>query len=163
FAEDVAAAKDPPIRAIWITAGNPVCMLPDSAAVAAVLEATEFVVVADSFLTDSARRADLVLPVPTLLEDSDLIGSYGHHWLGESRPLVDPPDGVRHEVELFAALAARLGFGDAMAGSVEDWKRRLLTRVAERGVTLEALRDGARRNPDAQPVLFADGRVRTPD
>ena len=163
FVADVAAAQDPPIRAIWVTAGNPVCMLPDSAAVAAVLERTEFVVVADSFLTDTARRADLVLPVPTLLEDSVLIGSYGHHWLGESRPIVDPPPGVPHEVEIFAALGARLGFGDAMAGDVDDWKRRLLSRVAARGVTLEALREGAQRNPDAKRLLFGDGRVQTPD
>jgi anaerobic selenocysteine-containing dehydrogenase len=160
---DLLAAEDPPIRAVWITAGNPVCMLPDSARVAEALERTEFVVVVDPFLTDTGRRADLVLPVPTLLEDSDLLGSYGHHWLGESRPLVEPPPGVVHEVELFQRLAARVGLADAMAGSVDDWKRRLLARVAPQGASLDALRAGPVRNPEAPQVLFAEGRVRTPN
>lgn len=159
--QDVLEASDPPVRAIWVTAGNPVCMLPDSARVAAAFERTEFVVVADPFLTDTARRAHVVLPVPTLLEDSDVLGAYGHHWLGESRPLIDPPPGVVHEVELFSRLAERVGLAADFAGTVDDWKRRLLARVAPKGASLEALRAGPVRNPEAKPVLFGDGRVRT--
>jgi anaerobic selenocysteine-containing dehydrogenase len=162
FAPDVAGMQDPPIRAIWITAGNPVCMLPDSPGVAKVLESTEFVVVVDPFLTDTARRADLVLPVPTLLEDDDLLGAYGHHFLSESRGVVPPPPGVLHEVELFQQLGSRVGLVDELAGSVEDWKRRLLEKLAPHGVTLEDLRRGACRNPLAPPLLFADGKVHTP-
>ena len=61
-AREILAAKEPPIRAVWVTAGNPVAMLPDSATVARAFETRELVVVADSFLTDTARRAHLVLP-----------------------------------------------------------------------------------------------------
>jgi anaerobic selenocysteine-containing dehydrogenase len=164
FGADVLAARDPAIRAIWITAGNPVCMLPDSGSVARALEQTEFVVVVDPFLTDTGRRADLVLPVPTLLEDDDLVGAYGHHWIGESRPLVEPPPDVLHEVELLQRLAVRLGIGASLAGSIEDWKRRLLEPLADRGASLEALRaEGAVRSPVARPLLFGDGTVRTPN
>lgn len=164
FAADVMAATDPPIRAMWITAGNPVAMLPDSARVAEAIERTEFVVVVDPLLTDTGRRADVVLPVPTLLEDSDVLGSYGHHWIGESRPLVPPPPGVVHELELLQRLAERVGLAAELAGSVDDWKRRFLAPAAARGVGLEDLRDGAKRSPFAPvPVLFADGRVATPD
>lgn len=159
--EDIVAAKDPPIRALWITAGNPVCMLPDSAGVARALEATEFVVVADPFLTDTARRAHVVFPVPTLLEDDDLLGAYGHHWLGESRGVVPPPSGVMHEVQLFQELARRTGIGAAMAGSVDEYKRRLLTKVEPLGVSLETLRTGPVRNPLAGQLRFPERRVET--
>lgn len=163
FALDVPALQDPPIRAIWVTAGNPVCMLPDSAGVAKALEDTEFVVVVDPFLTDTGRRADLVLPVPTLLEDDDLLGSYGHHYLGESRPVVPPPDGVRHEVEIFQELARRLRVDAGIEGSIESLKRRMMTRLEAAGMRLEDLRAGARQNPFARQVLFAEGKVRTPN
>ena len=163
FAADVAAAKDPPVRAIWVTAGNPVAMLPDARAVARVFEDTEFTVVVDPFLTDTARRASLVFPAPTLLEDSDLLGAYGHHWLAESRPVVPPPEGVLHEVELFQQLARRVGLEAEMAGSVDDLKRRLLGKVADRGASLEQLREGPVRNPLSAAQLFAEPAVATPN
>ena len=162
FGPDVLAATDPPIRAIWVTAGNPVCMLPDSTQVARALDKTEFVVVVDPFLTDTGRRADLVLPVPTLLEDDDLLGSYGHHWLAESKPVVAPPPGVLHEVELFKELASRVGLTEHMAGSVREWKERLLGRLGGAGVTLESLGEQARRNPFSDEILFPNGKVKTP-
>jgi anaerobic selenocysteine-containing dehydrogenase len=162
FGRDVLAARDPKIRAIWVTAGNPVCMLPDSAVVAEAFEGTEFTVVADPFLTDTARRASLVFPVPTFLEDDDLLGAYGHHWVAESRPMVPPPPGVLHEVQLFQELAKRLGLESFPMGSIEALKRLHLDRVREQGVTLEALGDRALRNPRAGQLLFPEGRVRTP-
>ena len=161
---DVLAARDPKIRAMWITAGNPVCMLPDSARVAEAIEKTEFVVVVDPFLTDTGRRADLVLPVATLLEDDDILGSYGHHWLGESRPLIDPPEGVRQEIDVLQDLARRIGVESAVAGSTDSWKRWLLAPATEKGLTLESLREQRRvRNPLAKQVLFGEGKVATPD
>jgi len=160
--QDVLAAANPKIRAIWVTAANPVCMLPDSGNVARAFEETEFVVVVDPLLTDTGRRADLVFPAPTLLEDDDLLGAYGHHFLMESRPVVPPPEGVLHEVTLFQELARRVGLEAEMAGSVDDYKQRLLGRVAPAGITLEALRDqGPLRNPEVGPLRFPDGKVAT--
>src|SRR5204862_4128497 len=57
FGEEVLAAQDPPIRALWITAGNPVAMLPASETVAAAIRTRELSVVVDPFLTDTARLA----------------------------------------------------------------------------------------------------------
>ncbi|HEX6812231.1 MAG TPA: molybdopterin-dependent oxidoreductase [Planctomycetota bacterium] len=159
---DLLAAKDPPVRVLWVTAGNPVAMLPDSALVARAIEATEFVVVADCLLTDTARRAHVVLPVPTLLEDSDVLGAYGHHWLGESRPVVPMPPGVRHEVEVFQDLARRVGLASYPQESVDEQKRSALASVAERGASLEAMRaQGAIRSPVSNQLLFEPGKVMT--
>jgi anaerobic selenocysteine-containing dehydrogenase len=155
-------AADPPVRLMWVTAGNPVAMLPDSATVARALEQIEFLVVADCFLTDTAARAHLVLPVPTLLEDDDVLGAYGHHWLSESRPVVAPPPGVRHELDIFRELADRTGLQDYPRWSVEEWKQEALRPAAAKGASLEELRrQGAVRSPLASGVLFGDYRVRT--
>ncbi len=156
-------AADPRIRLMWVTAGNPVAMLPDSTTVAAALDSIEHLVVADVFLTETAKRAALVLPVPSLLEDDDLLGAYGHHWIGESRPVVLPPPGIRHEAQLFQDLARRLGMHDFPQDSIDDLKRRALAAVAPLGLSLEALRQngGTMQSPVSGPQLFPTGKTLT--
>lgn len=158
----ILEAADPPIRMVWVTAGNPVAMLPDSRTVARALETRELTVVVDSFLTDTARAARLVLPTTTMLEDDDLLGAYGHHWLAEARPVARPPAGVKTDLEIAQELADRLGLAAELAGDAESWKRRMLRRVEPLGVSLEGLRRGAVRNPLAPQVLFHDREFATP-
>ncbi len=106
--KEILEATAPPVRAVWVTAGNPVAMLPDAMTVARALETRDLVVVVDSFLTDTARRAHLVLPTTTLVEDDDLMGAYGNHWLGASVPVVAPPPGVRSDLEIVQLPLERL-------------------------------------------------------
>jgi anaerobic selenocysteine-containing dehydrogenase len=162
FGGDVLALRDPPIRAVWVTCGNPVAMLPESETVARALATREFVVVTDSFLTDTARLAHLVLPTTTLLEADDLVGAYGHHWIGAARPVVAPEGGARSDLEILQGLAARVGLGEAMAGDARSWKRRVIRPEAvAAGATLEALEERPVRNPIVGKVLFADRRFPT--
>ncbi|MFO1076274.1 MAG: molybdopterin-dependent oxidoreductase [Planctomycetota bacterium] len=159
---DLLATRDPPVRGMWVTAGNPVAMLPDSANVAHALAGLEFLVVADCFLTETAELAHVVLPVPTLLEDSDVLGAYGHHWLGESRPVVAAPPEVWHEARIFQELARRFGLAGFPQGSPDELKQQVLADVAAQGCDLDTLRrHGAVRSPVSPAVLFADGRVPT--
>ncbi len=163
FGPEILAMKDPPIRAVWVTAGNPVDMLPESRTIVEALRSREFVVVVDSFLTDTARQATLVLPTTTLLEADDLLGAYGHHYIGSARPVVPPPAGVKSDLEIVQGLAEKVGLGDAMAGTAREWKKRLLSpELAAHGVTLERLDAGAVRNPLAPKVAFADRKFATP-
>ncbi|MGQ0553329.1 MAG: molybdopterin-containing oxidoreductase family protein [Planctomycetota bacterium] len=172
---DILAAREPPVRAIWVTAGNPVSMLPDSGAVRRAFLHSEFNVVVDTHPTDTTDVADLVLPTLTLLEDSDLLGAFGNHFLRLSQAAVTAPlarealdpesEGPRHELHILQGLARRLGpeVEAALAGSVDEWKSRLLARTATEGVDLPRLRQGAARNPFATQVLFAGRRVPTPN
>ena len=161
--EQILAASDPPIRAVWVTAANPITMLPDSATIARALETRELVVVVDSFLTDTAERAHVVLPTTTLLEDDDILGSYGHHYIGVSRPVVPPPANVRTDLEIMQALAARVGLGDVIAGDARVWKRRVLGNVDKHGITLEQLEQhGVMKHPLVPGPVFAGRRFATP-
>lgn len=166
----ILEAKEPPVRAVWVTAANPVAMLPDSAAVARALETRELVVVVDSFLTDTGRRAHWVLPTTTLVEDDDLLGAYGHHWLGASTPALAPPAGVLSDLEIVQALArqvdARIGSTEKnvsvkVRGTAREWKDRMLSKVAPLGVTLPRLEHESVRNPFAEKVLFSDRKFPT--
>jgi anaerobic selenocysteine-containing dehydrogenase len=136
-------------------------MLPESRTVARALRTRELTVVVDAFLTDTAREAHLVLPATTMLEEEDLVGAYGHHYLGNVRRVVAPPDGVMTDYEIVQALARRVGLADEFSDGVKRWKQRILGRAAERGATLEALERGAVRNPFSRDVLFADRKFPT--
>jgi anaerobic selenocysteine-containing dehydrogenase len=163
FGQEILGMGNPSIRAVWITAGNPVVMLPDSNTVAQALRSREFVVVADSFLTDTARLAHLVLPITTMLEGDDLLGSYGHHWIGASKPVVSPPAGVKSDLEIMQGLAERVGLGEIMAGSTRQWKQRLLApKLGPHGITLDQLEANPVRNPIPPKVLFSDRKFMTP-
>lgn len=60
-----AAANEGRMRALWIAGLDPAAQLP---AARAALEAAEFVVVQDMFLTETARLADVVLPAASVAE-----------------------------------------------------------------------------------------------
>ena len=158
----ILEADAPPIRMAWITNSNPVAMLPESRTVARALRTRELTVVVDAFLTDTAREAHLVLPTTTMLEDEDLVGAFGHHYIGNVQPVVRPLSGVKTDYEILQELARRVGLEREFSGSVVDWKRRFLAGVADRGASLEQLQRGAVRNPLAPKVLFADRKFPTP-
>jgi anaerobic selenocysteine-containing dehydrogenase len=163
FGSEIANLRDPPIRALWVTAGNPVAMLPDSETSASAIARLDLSVVVDTFLTDTARVSSVVLPTTTLLEDDDVLGSYGHAMLGVSRPVVPAPDGVKTDLEIIQALAARVGLASELSGTHRDWKRRLVEpRLEPFGIRLEHLEAAPVRNPLAPKVVFADRRFQTP-
>jgi len=155
-------ARDPPVRAIWVTAGNPLSMLPDSSVVREAFARLDFVVVVDTHPTDTTDVADLVLPTLTLIEDDDLLGAYGNHYLRVSQPAVAPPGEARHELWIWQQMATRLGLGDLLAGTPREWKQRLMGRLSQAGIPLEELEKGPVRNPLAKKVLFEDRRFLTP-
>ncbi|MFW5741480.1 MAG: molybdopterin-dependent oxidoreductase, partial [Myxococcota bacterium] len=161
---------DPAIRAVWITSGNPVAMLPDSKALQRGLQSRDLVVVVDSFLTDTARCASVVLPTTTLVEDDDLLLSFGHHWLGASRPVMQPPPGVLTDLQIAQRLAEVIDarnvpgvpkLAPRMDGTTTDWKRRLMEPLTKVGVGLEQLESHAVRNPYAPEIPFAQRRFAT--
>lgn len=161
FGPEVLAAEDPPIRAVWITSGNPIAMLPESATVERALRTREFVCVVDSWPTDTTRAATLVLPTTTLLEDEDLVGSYGHHWVGSSRPVVPPPPGVKSDLQILQELSVRVGLEGVLDGTARQWKERILRKDA--GFTVAQLDEGGPRRSALSPgVLFADRKFGTP-
>jgi anaerobic selenocysteine-containing dehydrogenase len=161
FGPEILAANDPPIRMVWVTAANPVVMLPESETVKRALETRDLTVVVDSFLTDTAQCADIVLPTTTMLEDDDLLGAYGHHWLAEMRPVVAPPEHVKTDYEIVQALAPLVGLGDKFSDDAETWKRRMLRPSDDRGASLDDIRRGPVRSPSGPSVMFADRKFPT--
>ncbi len=105
---NILDSRDPPIQMIWVNGLNPVNQAPDSGAIARAFAATPFKVVVDAFMTDTAERADLILPCELMLEKEDIVGSFLHNYINYARPILTPPDHVRSDYRILSELGKRL-------------------------------------------------------
>ncbi|HVC12103.1 MAG TPA: molybdopterin oxidoreductase family protein [Burkholderiales bacterium] len=110
---DALTGAQPPVRATIVYNNNPVAVCPDSSKVIAGFAREDlFCVVMDSFLTDTADYADIVLPATTQLEHHDVHKSYGHLYALANNPAIAPVGESLPNSEVFRRLAARLGFDE---------------------------------------------------
>ncbi|MFZ5781081.1 MAG: molybdopterin-containing oxidoreductase family protein [Pseudomonadota bacterium] len=113
--EALLTMADPPIRAIFIAANNPVVTCPEVYKVQkGLLREDLFTVVHDPFMTDTAKYADIVLPATTYLETDDLYRAYGAYWMQWGRQAARPQGEARSNFDVAQALAQRMGLGDAI-------------------------------------------------
>lgn len=141
--EALTSLQDPPVHALVVYNSNPAAIAPDQSTVLRGMRREDlFTVVLEQFQTDTADYADIVLPVTTFLEHTDLYFAYGHYYLQLARPAVPAPAECRSNVEIFRALAARMGFDDpCFRDSEDDMIRALLDTRSPflAGITLERL------------------------
>lgn len=154
-------ASDPPVRMMFVNGGNPVNQSPNSNLVAKALSQLDFVVVVDSFLTDTTDYAHIFLPTTTFLEEEDALVSWGHNILGGVNPAIDPLGESKSDLWIVQQLADRLGFGAEMAGTPREWLRRIMSPMEASGVTVDALLEGPIRCPVAPLIPFADRKFPT--
>jgi anaerobic dimethyl sulfoxide reductase subunit A len=88
-------------------------------------EAVEFSVSHERFMNPTARYCDVVLPVTTFLERSDIKIPDGGNWLLYSGQAVPPIPEARNDYDIFCALAERLGFLDEFSEGRDEeaWLR----------------------------------------
>jgi len=159
----------PPVKALVVYNSNPAAIAPDQNTVQRGMAREDlFTVVLEQFQNDTADYADILLPATTFLEHTDLYLAYGHYYLQLARPALPPPGEARSNVEVFRALAARMGFQDScFRDSDDDMIRTLLDSQHPflEGITLEELdRRGWMRLRLPEPFLpFAEGGFGTAD
>ncbi len=170
--------NDPPVKALFVYNSNPAAVCPNHNEVVRGLKRADlFTVVHEQFFTDTTDYADIVLPSTTFFEHKDLVAAYGHYYLQVSDQAIVPLAECRSNVEVFRALAQRMGFTDAcfnqsIDGMIDDaldspnpWlqgiTRERLQR--ERQVRLNFGGQWSVAGGQPEPFLpFANGNFRTP-
>jgi anaerobic selenocysteine-containing dehydrogenase len=161
----------PRVHALVVYNSNPATIAPHQAKVLAGLRRDDlFTVVLEQFLTDTADHADLVLPVTTFLEHTDLYLAYGHYYLQLARPALAAPGEAKSNVEIFRLLAKRMKFDNACFDDTEDQMIDGLLNTQSpylRGITLDRLdrEHFVRLNVSAKGAAFlpfASGGFKTP-
>jgi anaerobic selenocysteine-containing dehydrogenase len=113
--------SDPPVKAMVVYNSNPAAIAPHQNKVLKGMRREDlFTVVLEHFQNDTADHADILLPATTFLEHTDLYLAYGHHHLQMARPVVEAPGEARSNVDIFRALAGRMGFLDGCFEDSED-------------------------------------------
>lgn len=111
--EELLNMKGPPIRALYISANNPVVTCPEVHKVQRGLARDDlFTVVHDPFMTDTAKYADIVLPAASYLETDDLYRAYGAYWMQWGQQAAKPQGEARSNFDVAQALAKRMGLTD---------------------------------------------------
>jgi anaerobic selenocysteine-containing dehydrogenase len=98
------------VKAVWIEQANPMTSNPNINLLARAMNKLDLIVVADLFLTDTARMADIILPATSMFEYYDLITGYGHSYIQLQQKLIEPPGECKHESEMYRLLGKKFGF-----------------------------------------------------
>lgn len=102
-----AAARAGRLRALWVV-GEDICATdPDTTRITEALDTCPLVVCNELFLSETARRADVVLPVASWLEKDGTFVNFDRRFQ-RVRAAVAPPAGVRTDFAVVRALAAAL-------------------------------------------------------
>ncbi len=115
------ALDSPPVKALFVYNSNPAAVCPNHNEVVRGLKRSDlFTVVHEQFFTDTTDYADIVLPATTFFEHKDLQTAYGHYHLQISEQAIEPLGECRSNVEVFRALAERMGFDEACFDETVD-------------------------------------------
>jgi assimilatory nitrate reductase catalytic subunit len=176
-ANELLKALGGTVRGLMVMASNILVSAPDAGALGERIGGLDFLAVADVFLSETAARADVVLPVAQWAEEDGTMTNLEGRVLLRRRAAVAPP-GVQTELQILKRLAERLGaggqfsddsgetFGElrrASAGGVADYAGISYARIAaEDGVFWpcpDTAHPGTRRLFETD-FPTADGRAR---
>jgi assimilatory nitrate reductase catalytic subunit len=99
------------VRALLVLGSNPAISAPRASHIGERLDALDFLMVSDFFLSETAERADVVLPSAQWAEEEGTTTNLEGRVLYRQRAMA-PPEGVRTDLEMLSALGERLGYGD---------------------------------------------------
>lgn len=137
---------NPPVRALFVWNSDPANCVPDTqAARKGMTRADLFTVVHDTFLTDTADYADILLPADTALERTDLLAGYGYYYFGLSQAAIDKVGESLDNGELFRRLARTMNYDEPCFSQTDE---EMLEEIIDpqfnplfEGVTLDLLKE----------------------
>ena len=99
------------VRSLLVLGSNVVVSAPNAVHVERRLRSLDFLVVSDFFLSETAELADVVLPSAQWAEEDGTMTNLEGRVIMRKRA-VEPPDGIRDDMQVICELAERLGKGE---------------------------------------------------
>jgi formate dehydrogenase alpha subunit len=170
YTEILDAARKKEIKALYIIGSNPVLGELDAEKIKESLEALEFLVVQDVFMTETAELADVVLPATTFAEKEGTFTNTERR-VQRVRKAVDSPGDSRHDWKIICQLAQKM----EKEGFTFDTPSKIMAEIASltpiyAGISYDRLEDAGLQWPcpdkqsEGTPILyseaFAEGKGR---
>jgi formate dehydrogenase len=113
MAKEIRAPGEGQLRALFVSAGNPVLSVPNGDELEAAMRELDLFVSIDLYVTETNREADFVLPATTFLEREDFplpfLPLFTTPFVQWTDPLVEPAGEARQEWEVIEQIAKRVG------------------------------------------------------
>jgi len=141
----VIKEKPYPVKAVWFSFINFLNQCANSGKIAAeMFPQLDLIVDTELFMTPTARYADILLPVCSYLEFSDLI-PHPYPYIQLQQKVIQPLYESKSDVDIAAGLAQRLGFGEYFKGGENGFIDLILDSGHDsiKGITREKLQEGA--------------------
>jgi len=162
LASELDNQADPPVKAVWIEQANPMTSNPNTNLLARSMNQLDFIVVADLFLTDTARMADIILPAASMFEYYDLITGYGHSYIQLQQKLIPPPGECKHESEIYRLLGKKFDFNLDYLPENDLITIEKIINNSNLNTDVDELKGKPYLHPSYQEIAFGDLKFNTP-
>ena len=160
----ILSGKPYPIKAVWFAFTNFVNQCADSYKIInELIPKLDFIVDTALFMDATAQYADIVLPVCTFLEFSDMVGGPAPY-LQLQQKVIEPLHESKSDVSILSELAKRMGFESYFDKTEEEFVELLLSsgHPSVEGITVEKLKEGPARINVSPGAPSTEVRFRTP-
>jgi molybdopterin-containing oxidoreductase family molybdopterin binding subunit len=164
--DQIISAQPHPVKSVFVAFGNWINQFPDQNRMThEILPKLDLLVVADHFMTETARWADYILPAAFFFEREDMVNGPGPYV--QYQPAIVPPVGEsRSDFDIAASLAERLGCGDVFSKTPGEYLAEILAQnESTRHISLDELREKGvmeRKMPPDWEIVHRDQNFKTP-
>ena len=159
---------------IYSSGGDLFNQCPNAGKILASLDAVEFIVAQDHFLTPTVRVADIVLPATTFWERNDVHTPWAGagHYAIYMRQAIEPMYECRNDIDIFDELSRRVGINgyndksetawlrDLTSGAVDDFDAFAEQGVARFAAPLDAVAFAQQiRDPETHKFATPSGKI----
>jgi len=141
------------VKTLYIAGENPVVSYPDRKRVEAALDKVEFLIVQELFLTETAAKADVVLPACSFAEKDGTFTSVGRAVQRVNRA-IKPIGQAKSDFDIVNQLCGALGCATAYADPASVFAEIAATIPAYKGLTSAGLGDTGAICPAAGTARF---------
>jgi anaerobic dimethyl sulfoxide reductase subunit A len=133
-----SSGKTYKVKAAWFPCDNFVNQQGDAHRTLSAIQALDFVVASDIFMTPTAQYADIVLPLASQYERTDILLG-GNFYLQYMPQIIDPLWNSKSDLDMFGMVAQKMGQGSYFDNPPDEYITLLMSTLPS-GLTLDALK-----------------------